>query len=91
MKSLASAEVHVSMVAIEDERIEAEARIGRQNARDAALARLRLLLVEQQEALDVRPYGFGHEWNVWALTVAIEQLQQANRQWSALSALSRAS
>lgn len=79
MKSLASREVQASMVAIEDERVQTEARIGKQTARDIAISRLRLLLIEQQEALEVRPHGFGHGWDVWALIVAIDRLRRARR------------
>lgn len=89
MNSIASTEVHASMVAIEDERLETEAQIGKENARDAAVARLSLLLADQQEALDVRPYGSGHEWNIWALTVAIEQLRRTKREWSPVDAFAR--
>lgn len=75
MTYLASEELMMSMESIEHARVEAEPLIGRQNARAVALGELQLLLSQQQEALDTRPYGYGHAWNVWALTVAIAQLQ----------------
>lgn len=79
MSSLATNEIQVSMTAIENERIDMQGDIGKQNARDIAIGRLSLLLNEQREALALRPYGFGHGWNVWALIVAIEHLRRAKR------------
>lgn len=77
MTQLASEELQVSMQSIEDARIEAEPRIGQQNAREIAIGQLRLLLSEQEERLEIRPYGHGHAWNIWAVTVAIEQMRRS--------------
>ncbi len=77
MTHLASEELRRSMESIEDARAEAEPRIGQQNARDIAVGQLRLLLSEQQEGMESRPYGHGHAWNIWAVTVAIEQLRRS--------------
>jgi hypothetical protein len=77
MTYLASKELMMSMESIEHARVEAEPVIGRQNAKTVALGELQLLLSRQQEALQARPYGYGHAWNVWALTVAIAQLQES--------------
>lgn len=77
MTHLASEEILRSMQSIEDARIEAGPRIGQQNARDIAGGQLRLLLNEQREGLESHPYGHGHAWNVWAITVAIEQTRRS--------------
>jgi hypothetical protein len=41
------------------------------------LLELDRLLREERKALDARPYGFGHGWNVWALTVEIESIRRS--------------
>jgi hypothetical protein len=76
-KSLAADHIKASIDRIQNARVEAQPSLGIEEARANALLELGRLLREEREALDARPYGFGHGWNVWALTVEIESIRRS--------------
>jgi len=76
---MTSERVQASIDRIEQARCEAERRAGAEEARSLALRELDLVLKEEQEALAHHPYGYGHGWNVWALTVEMERLRRSKR------------
>lgn len=74
---LAADHIKASIDRIRNARVEAQPSVGIEEARANALLELGCLLREEREALDARPYGFGHGWNVWALTVEIEGIRRS--------------